>query len=459
MEIAFLIALLVLAAASFVLAPRVREAEAFFRGWSPSLAPPGLLTLIFSQVTTWIFARSLLTAAILGFYYGMAGALAYTAYYISFFTGRAIIDAIRFKHGCGSIQEFLVRAFGVSGTWSYNFVIGVRLISEVFANLLVIGVIFGVAGSGAYIAAILILSVVTLAYSMLGGLRASLRTDVFQMSVFLVLLVVITAMLMLAPQWSTFGVVTTAMPSFDAGWNLLIVALLQVWSYPMHDPVMMDRGFLVDRETTRRSFFHAGWLSMVCIFLFSLLGVFAGPLAEQGETLLVVLTRIFGEGPMMAINLALIVSAVSTLDSTLSSSAKLTIVDMKAAPETLANGRIAMALFMVAGLVFVFIGSKDLFDAVAVSGTASMFLTPVIVISIWMNRKVAPWAYQTTFAAAMAGAALYYIEAGKIVPIMEPLLGIGVKYNKLLLICIAILVIGFVSFAVAMKREPVTRGR
>jgi len=38
---------------------------------------------------------------------------------------------------------------------------------------------------------------------------------------------------------------------------LLIVDLLQIWSYPMHDPVMMDRGFLADRATIRRSFLHA----------------------------------------------------------------------------------------------------------------------------------------------------------------------------------------------------------
>ena len=37
---------------------------------------PGVWTLTFSQVTTWIFARSLLNAAILGYFFGIAGALA-----------------------------------------------------------------------------------------------------------------------------------------------------------------------------------------------------------------------------------------------------------------------------------------------------------------------------------------------------------------------------------------------
>ena len=39
--------------------------EGFYLGLSAEGAPPSLLTLVLSQVTTWIFARSLLNAAIL----------------------------------------------------------------------------------------------------------------------------------------------------------------------------------------------------------------------------------------------------------------------------------------------------------------------------------------------------------------------------------------------------------
>ena len=129
----------------------------------------------------------------------------------------------------------------------YNFVIGIRLLSEVFANLLVIGVIFGVADSDAYITAIVTLSSVTLAYSIIRGLRASLRTDALQMAVFAVVLALIMVMLACAQGWSATAAITSGASDFDAGWNLLVVALLRVWSYPMHDPVMMDRGFIADR--------------------------------------------------------------------------------------------------------------------------------------------------------------------------------------------------------------------
>ncbi|MGD8595353.1 MAG: sodium:proline symporter, partial [Gammaproteobacteria bacterium] len=162
--------------ACVVLSPMAKSDKSFFQGHGNDGRLPGLVTLVFSQVTTWIFARSLMNAAILGFYYGIWGTLAYAAYYLSFLTGARIVDHIRFKHNCDSIQAFLYERFGSVGSQTYNLVIGIRLISEVFANLLVIGILFGAAGSAAYVWAILAFAFVALLYSAIGGLHASLRT-------------------------------------------------------------------------------------------------------------------------------------------------------------------------------------------------------------------------------------------------------------------------------------------
>ena len=148
-----LLTLCVLAVISFLLTPRQRTVDGFYAGQSADGSAPSMVTLVFSQVTTWIFARSLLTAAILGFYYGIGGALAYTAYYLSFFTGAVIVDQIRFRHGFNSVQAFLVDRFGPSGTTAYNMVVALRLLSEVFANLIVIGTLFGAEGSSVYLLA------------------------------------------------------------------------------------------------------------------------------------------------------------------------------------------------------------------------------------------------------------------------------------------------------------------
>ncbi|MBR9883989.1 MAG: sodium:proline symporter, partial [Oceanospirillales bacterium] len=154
-----------LALASVLVSRRAKGEGAFFRGLSDDGRAPGLITLTFSQVTTWIFARSLMNAAILGFYYGIWGTIAYAAYYLSFFVGGRIIDHLRFEQGYTSIQSFLNDRFGRWGTACYNFVIGVRLVSEVFANLLVIGILLGEAGSQSYTFAVIGLALVTLGYS------------------------------------------------------------------------------------------------------------------------------------------------------------------------------------------------------------------------------------------------------------------------------------------------------
>ena len=102
-------------ALSFAVSSRVATPDGFFRGLQANGAAPGLWMLVLSQVTTWIFARSLLTAAILAFYYGVPGALAYTAYYLSFFTGGLVIDRLRRHHRASSLQAFLRDRFGRAG--------------------------------------------------------------------------------------------------------------------------------------------------------------------------------------------------------------------------------------------------------------------------------------------------------------------------------------------------------
>ncbi len=436
---------------SLKFSPRAKTTGEFYQGHDATGAKPGVVALTFSQVTTWIFARSIMNAAILGYFYGIAGALAYAAYYLSFLTGASIISSLRFHYGFGSVQAFLADRFGLAGTTSYNFVVGVRLLSEVFANLLVIGLVFGMDGSSAYVLSILLVGAATLGYSLLGGLHASIRTDAIQMALFLVAL---AGLLLCALSSDTFdlgAMLATSPEASNPGWILLAVALLQVWSYPMHDPVMMDRGFIADRRTTMASFYHAAWISILCIMAFGLLGVWAGMQKLDGESFVPTLSRLIGEWPMLLFNVALLVSCMSTLDSTFSSTAKLTVIDMRLGQPTVANGRLAMALFLLGGLLMVFFGSKDLFSAVAVSGTASMFLAPVVVFSLWMGRRDIPvWSYLTAFFTAIAAAILYFTESSGHSNLIGPLTGLEHKYAKLLLLSAATLVIGFTAFALGM---------
>ena len=439
--------------ASLAVAPRRATVEGFFGGRSADGGAPGLWVLVLSQVTTWIFARSLMNSAILGYFYGIWGVLAYAAYYGSFLTGGYIVDRMR-AGGSGSVQDWLGVRFGAAGLYAYNLVIGLRLLSEVFANLLVVGLIFAAAlpeMGWAREASILLVAVLGLAYSAWGGLSAALRTDVLQMLVFLAVFAAAFVALLLSPGFD-LGAVLTAEGASGA-WNgqvLLLVAFLQVFSYPAHDPVMMDRGFLADRATTRAAFGHAFWLSALCIIAFGFFGIQAALVgAEYEGQLLGTWAQIFPAWIFVALLVSLLISALSTLDSALASAARLVVEELRLSPRTLNGGRLAMVVFMVAGVGLTLWGNQTLFDAVAVSGTASMFLTPVLVAGLVMGRQVSLWAYGVSFAAAMLGAAAYFARE---TALFAAILPEGHKYEQLLAICIAVLITGTLAVALGSKR-------
>ena len=435
----------VIVLASIIVAPRRASVDGFFGGLGEAGRPPGLWVLVLSQVTTWIFARSLMNAAILGYFYGIWGVLAYATYYGSFLTGGLIVDRLR-AGGATSVQDWLSARFGGVGVTAYNAVIALRLLSEVFANLLVVGLIFGAILPDMRLAqpvAIVTVAILGLGYSAWGGLSASLRTDVVQMVIFLVVFMAALFALIIMPDFDLGAVLTSQGTS--GAWNgqiLLLVAILQVFSYPAHDPVMMDRGFIADRDTTRAAFLHAFWISTLCIIGFGLFGIQAALVGADYEgQLLGTWAAMFPAWVFAALMLSLLVSALSTLDSALASAARLVVVELRLAPRSLMGGRVAMLVFMGLGAALTLWGNQTLFDAVAVSGTASMFLAPVFVVGLIMGRDVALWGYLVAFLAAMLGALAYFARDSLFVAILPE----AHKYEQLLVICIAVLVTGFAA--------------
>lgn len=436
----------VISVVTLVMSRRSVTVEGFYDGAQRGV-DPSLATLVLSQVTTWIFARSLMNAAILGYYYGVAGTLAYTCYYLSFLTGGFIVSRLRAEHA-GSVQDWLGDHFGALGHWTYNSVIALRLLSEVFANLIVVGLIFTAAFPSfdqAGMVAIVALALVGLVYSARGGLQASLRTDVLQMIIFLVVFATAFLIMVTGSEFS-FGAVLSAEGVHEQGarpgWVLVAVAFLQVFSYPAHDPVMMDRGFIADRKRTNQSFGLAFVLSAVCIFGFGMFGIQAGIVGAGYENqLLGTWQGMFGPFVYFLLICSLLVSAVSTLDSALASSARLVIDEFGAGARTIGNGRLAMAVFMVLGTLLTLFPNQTLFDAVAVTGTASMFLTPVMAVT-FLGGRIPRWAYGISWIAAILGAGAYMYRGTEMVAGLVPGLH---KYDQLLTICIYVLAIGFAA--------------
>ena len=106
---------------SFLFISRRTNNSGFFLGYMENGKEPSLLVLTFSLVTTWIFSRSLLTAAILAYYYGLPGAIAYTTYYFSFLTGGLFVLKVRKKFKVNSTLKLFENEYGYLGKFTVSF--------------------------------------------------------------------------------------------------------------------------------------------------------------------------------------------------------------------------------------------------------------------------------------------------------------------------------------------------
>lgn len=370
--------------ALLLLVPLSRTVGEFFKASSASGKTPGFVMLTSSLVISWIFAKSITNAANLGKDFGMVGGVAYSAYYLSFLVGGIVIWRLRTKGNFKSIHHFLQSRFGQRAVQLFTLLIVFRLFNEVWSNTMVIGSYFGEQGSTGYFGAILVFTALTLAYVLKGGMRSSLLTDAIQMGLFALLLALILGYILPSEPGNLERFVTSGEWTMAGGLNLLFVALLQVLSYPFHDPVLTDRGFLSSPKTTLWSFAAASVIGVSCIALFSFVGISASFQGLEGQAP-VALSQSFGIGLMLAMNLIMVTSAASTLDSTFASFSKLAIIDLKLgkATNTVSKGRWAMVVLAVVGTIPVFLGAEIL-SATTISGTMVIGLAPVF---LFWNSK------------------------------------------------------------------------
>jgi len=308
--------------------------------------------------------------------YGIVGGVAYAGYYLSFAVAGVLLYQIRVTGGFKSIHDFLTTRFGKGAMALFSVLISIRLFNEVWSNTMVIGTYFGDSGSAPYYWAILVFTLLTLAYAIKGGLRSSIFTDVIQMALFSVLLIVILGVIFSSEGFTADDVISSGTWSFELGLNLFFAAIIQSFSYPFHDPVLTDRAFLSSPKVTRRSFLWASLIGGLCIVLFSIIGVYAQSKGMQGQAAVEV-GKAFGVVVLLIINFIMITSAASTLDSTFSSFSKMLSVDLNFGND-ISFGRASMALIAILGTIPVFLDAEIL-SATTISGTMVIGLTPVFV--------------------------------------------------------------------------------
>lgn len=365
----------------FFISPLAKTTDQFFKAVHNKKAP-NTIVLTGSLIISWIFAKSITNAANLGLSFGLVGGVAYAGYYLSFAVAGIVIYQLRTKGNYKSIHHFLISKFGKKAMAIFSILIAFRLFNEVWSNTMVIGSYFGNTGSSSYYWAIILFTILTLAYAIKGGLSSSIFTDVIQMILFSVLLMVILGTLFSTDEFSSKEIITSGTWSFELGLNLFFAAIIQSFSYPFHDPVLTDRGFISSPKVTKKSFLWASVLGAICIIFFSFIGIYAQTKGMQGQAAVEV-GKAFGIVILLVINFIMITSAASTLDSTFSSFSKLAAIDLNLG-KSISFGRLAMIFVAVLGTIPVFLNAEIL-SATTISGTMVVGLTPVF---IFWNVKV-----------------------------------------------------------------------
>jgi len=383
----------------YALTPHARSVSAFFRGTDNSGTPATGWALTCSIFISWIFAKSVTNAANLGAVHGIVGGLAYAAYWLSIPVAGLVIYWLRTRHGATGLVSFLITRYGRFAAIAFMLAILIRLYNEVWSNTAVVGAYYGKPGTAIFIAAALIFTAASLCYSLKGGLRSSIITDVIQSVLFVVVMLVV--LLLVLPQHGPAKLLSIGEFHLNTGVDLLLVALLQVLSYPFHDPVLTDRGFITEEKTMLRAMLWSGLLGFICIFAFSLVGVHAKLEGlPGGDNMPGEVARAFGAVPYLLMTLVMILAAGSTLDSTFASVAKavgqeIPMLSGRTPGERAVRvGMITMIAFALLGNLPMLAGT-DILKATTVSGTMVMGLAPIFLLAPLV--KYSPCSFHLAF--------------------------------------------------------------
>ncbi|MBW6496725.1 MAG: hypothetical protein K0B16_19625 [Burkholderiaceae bacterium] len=367
-----------------------------------------------------------------------------------------VIYRLRTREGATGLVPFLIGKYGRGAALAFSLAILIRLFNEVWSNTAVVGGYYGASGSAGFIGSALLFTAAVLFYSLTGGLRSSIFSDVIQAIVFVVFLGVVLAYVL--PAQAPGVLLSQGTFALDSGADLLLVALLQTLSYPFHDPVLTDRGFITREKTMLRAFIVAGVLGFVAIFAFSLIGVHARleGIASGGNVPAAV-ARGLGVAGFFAMIVVMVTSAGSTLDSTFTSLSKLVARELPLltgrlpSPKAMTVGSLSMVSFALLGNLPMIAGT-DILKATTISGTMVIGLAPIFLFSGRISYS--PLSFHLAF---WTGIGLGVLQALNLIP---PSWAIGSgKYGVLLgtnlyglLLCTA----GF-FLPLALPRRPIQR--
>ncbi len=328
----------------WVLSKRVETAEDFYLGrrttpwWAIgiSVIATYVSALSFLGGPAWSYAESLAVIAI------------HLNYPIVVFLVITLFLPFFFNSGVASIYEYMERRFGAT---SRAVISGVFLVSQaltsaaiLYATSLVIEFITGIDVRWA----IVIVTVVALIYTMMGGITAVIWTDVIQAGVLFVgALIIFFALVnnMPAPIGEVLESLKADGKTNPLDWSLDLKLEATVWSGVIamtifHVTVYGANQMMVQRTLAaknigdaKKSFLLMGFAAFFIYFLFFLLGIlfygyYGGKEFDDGNTIILSFATDYGLPGLMGIIAAAVVAAsMSSLDSSFNSLATISTVD------------------------------------------------------------------------------------------------------------------------------------
>ncbi len=283
------------------------------------------------------------------------------------------------KSGVYTMPEFLERRFSPAARW---YLASVSILAYVMTKISVTifagAIVFTAIGIEFWTGALIVV-VVTGAYTIFGGLRAVLYTDLIQM--FVLIGGAVTVTLIGLGQLGGWGALTSSVPeSFLDMWKpatdpsfpwtgiLFGAPILGVW-YWCTDQFIVQRTLSAkDEDHARRATIFAGYLKLLPVFIFVLPGVIAYALVQQGQlelpqadqALPVLVNALLPVGLRGLVVAGLLAALMSSLSSVFNSCSTLVTWDFykKLRPDATERrlvwvGRVATAVLVVLGLLWI----------------------------------------------------------------------------------------------------------
>jgi len=408
----------------------------------------GFFTLMTSAFITWIFAKSINNAAVYGGRWGVLGGVGYAGWYLSFPAAAIVGYYLRTRHGFRSLPEAIERNYGPLAQLGFAIALFFRLWNEVWSNTAVVADFFSTYKSREWWTAAIFSAAVPAVYVVMGGMRASLVSDVGQAGLGILFLIVI--LVLVSKEMGDVSVWEWKPPPTEAhpdgwysggGWVVLASCIQGTISYPFHDPVLTDRSFLSRPRTMLAALCCGGAIAGTFIILFSAIGIygdFRENAVNNGSP--AVVANALGGAMECFILLVMMTSSLSTLDSTFTSCAKLVSLEVfgwfklpgdvrapghrgpltprDASVTTLhiLIGRVAIVVLAIVGSLYLD-AEGDAVRATEVSGTMVMGLGPPVWLSlIWRYNsspgandgfRKAPLAFMLSFLPGLVFGILY----------------------------------------------------